>query len=220
MYSKHTNATAKFATFFQLKNVNQINQQALSRDMTELQNMKGLLNSQRIKLLFGHYGIELIFQEDNIRISNLHSNGIMRTCAIVNFSLPIPVWLKNTHNKIYHGSSIGQTIKDQGFELTKGDVYFGVVNLPKAVKDKMETDEDLAAVHIYQLLVKNPETSQSLVYCTISEVHSPLYFTLEDLRQLNPESQKNSNLTELGQKSLKELSTLDQYFTLSKANQP
>ncbi|WP_131783514.1 hypothetical protein [Legionella gresilensis] len=220
MYSKYTTTTAKVDTFFQLNRVNQINQQALSRDITELQNMKGLLNSQRIKLLFGHYGIDLVFQEGNFRISNLHSDGIMRTCAIVNFSLPIPDWLKTTHNKIYSGSSIGQTIKDQGFELVKEDAYFGIINLPKAVKDKMETDEDSAAVHIYQLLVKNPEISESIVYCTISEIQSPLYFTLEDLRQLNPESRKYSELTELVQKTLKDISTLDQYFTHSKANQP
>ncbi|MGQ3887944.1 hypothetical protein ACQUW5_02785 [Legionella sp. CNM-1927-20] len=220
MYSKYITENSKIDTFFQLDKANPINQQSPSRTINELQTMQGLLNSQRIKLIFGNYEVELVAQEDNVRVSNLHSDGIMRTCAIVNFVLPIPVWLQNTHSKIYGGGSIGQTIKDNGFDLTKENIYFGITKLPKTVQAKMETDEDLTAVHIYQLLVKNPLTSESIVYCTISELHSPLYLTCGDLYQLNPGSQKYSTKTNLVQKCLKDLSVLDEYFTHSNNNKP
>lgn len=43
-----------------------------------------------------NYGVELLLQEGCVRVSNLNSNGLMRTCAVVNFSLPVPVWLQDT----------------------------------------------------------------------------------------------------------------------------
>jgi hypothetical protein len=164
--------------------------------------------------------IASVFQEGGIRISNLNSNGIMRTCAVVNFSLPIPEWLKNTHDEIYAGSSIGQTIKDNGFDLKKEDDYFGITKLPKVLQDKMETDEDLAAVHIYHLLIKDPQTAQFIAYCTISEIHSPLYLTLKDLNRLNHGSLKHNGLTESVQTCLGKLSVLDQLFIHSNNNKP
>ncbi|HHF7372938.1 hypothetical protein [Legionella bozemanae] len=210
MYAKTTTSATKIDRFFQ---PGKVNQQMPCRKLDELEKMQGLLNSQRIKLIFDNYGVELILQENNVRISNLNSNGVMRTFAVVHFSLPASPWLKDTHNKIYSGSTIGQTIKDDGFDLTKEDVYFGITELPEIAKNKMKTTEESAAIHIYQLTVKKPNTSESIVYCTITEVHSPLYLTLGDLRQLSPEgTQKYSTLTESAQKHLNELRTLDEWL--------
>ncbi|QLZ67705.1 hypothetical protein FOLKNPGA_00478 [Legionella sp. PC1000] len=209
MYSKVTTSTSKIDTFFQPGK--KVNQHMTCRKLDELEKMQGLLNSQRIKLIFGNYGVELILQENNVRISNLNSNGVMRTLAVVHFSLPVPLWLKETHNKIVSGSTIGQTIKDDGIDLAKEDVYFGITELPEIAKNKMNTAEKSAAVHIYQLTVKKPNTSESIVYCTITEVHSPLYLTLGDLHQLSPEGTKKfSALTESAKKPLNELNTLDE----------
>lgn len=215
MYSK-TNSPPKINSFFPSSNIIHINQQVPSRTPNELENIRDLLNSQRIKLLFGNYAVELVLQEGNFRVSNLHSNHVMRTCAMVNFSLPVPAWLKDTHDKIYLGSSIGQTIKEGGFNLTKEDAYFGITKLPAFAKDKMQTDETSAAVHIYQLDVKHPETSESIHYCTITEVHSPLYLTIGDLRQLYPQgAQKHSTVTNSVQKCLDSLNSLDEWLTNS-----
>lgn len=212
MYSKLNDV------FFQPENPSQINQNTPSRHPDELKKMQGLLNSQRIQLLFGNFGVELLLQEGCLRVSNLNSNGLMRTCAVVNFSLPVPAWLQDTHNKICKGASIGQTIKDNKFDYTKEDAYLGITKLPEFAKEKMDTDDYRAAVHIYQFFVKNPETSEKIAYCTIAELHSPLYLTLGDLRQLYPAATPESAITETVLKRLNELSRLDELLSHSPNN--
>ncbi|CAM2754934.1 photosystem I assembly protein Ycf3 [Legionella steigerwaltii] len=190
--------------------INQIDQLP-SRTHNEIEDMKGKLNSQRIELIFGSYGVEVVLQENNIRVSNLHSNGVMRTFAVVNYSLPVPDWFQNTHDKIYQGGSIGQTIKNDGFSLIKEDVYFGLTKLPEFAKEKMQTDKKSVAVYIYRLIVKNQENSESIDYCTVTEIYSPLYLTLGDLQLLSPEgTQKHQVISESVQKYLDDISALDQ----------
>ncbi len=157
-----------------------------SRQTEQLDELKGKLNSDRIKALFGNYGVELLYQEGSTRISNLHSNGVMRTCAIVSFSQSLPVWLQETHDKIFKGGSIGQTIIDSGFTLTKENIFVGNSELPNTVKERMDTQESAGAVHVYQLMVEKPGTMEKILYCTITEVHSPCYLTLGDIIYLSP----------------------------------
>lgn len=196
---------------------NKINQQIPCRKPDELEQMRNLpLNSQRIEFIFNHYDVELVLQETDIRVSNLHSQGTMRTCAIVHYYLPIPDWLQDTHDKIFHGKSIGQTIKDDGFKLSKENVYFGITELPKIAKDKMKTDEKSAAVHIYELFVEDPETAKKAAYCSITEIHSPFYLTLGDLGVLSlNETQKYSAITESVQKYLNDINKLDELLAHS-----
>lgn len=160
--------------------------QSLSKSPAKLEKIRGLLNSQRIKYLFGHYDVDVLLQTDQIRVSNLHSNKIMHTCAVVNYASERPAWLKKTHDKIFSGGSLGQTIRDDRFEINKFDIYYGLCDLPAFAKEMMQTVEGIAAVHMYQFYVKNPQTSESCLYCTITEVHSPLYLTLGDLKQITP----------------------------------
>ncbi|MCW8400369.1 hypothetical protein OQJ26_16435, partial [Legionella sp. PATHC038] len=125
--------------------------------------------------------------------------------------LPVPNWFQKTHDKIYKGGSIGQTIKNDGFSLTKEDIYFGLTKLPEFAKEKMQTDQKSVAVYIYRSIVKNQENSESVDYCTITEIYSPLYLTLGDLQLLSPEgTQKHQVITESAQKYLDDLSSLDQ----------
>ncbi|MDR3504343.1 MAG: hypothetical protein P4L79_17380 [Legionella sp.] len=196
--------------FFKSKN-SEINQKIPSRDPGQLSQMQGLLNSQRIQLLFNHYDVEVLLQDGCLRVTNLNSHGAMRTCAMVHFASSIPDWLQETHNKIYNGGSIGQTIKDDGFPLTKKDSFLGVTELPEFAKLKMNTDENTAAVHIYQLVVSHPETTETVMYCTITEVHSPQYLTIGDLLYLTPAtSPVPYAVTEKVQQCFDELSGLDQ----------
>ncbi len=207
-----TNSSLPSSSFFNLKETSQINQNLISKTPDELKQMKNLLNSQRIELLFGHYEIELLSQKGNVRVSSLNSNGIMRTCAVVHFTLPVPVWLETTHNKIYNGGSIGQTIKESGLNLLKEDLFLNSAELPSFAKEKMGTEEPLAAIHIYKLVVIEPETSERIDYCTITEFHSPLYLTLGDLLQLSPIKTIQQNVTEVVQESLEEIRQLDELF--------
>jgi len=62
-----------------------------------IEELKLMLNSQRIQRLFGSYGVSIIEQSQQTRISNLYSSTqkpIMRTCAVVNFCFPIAEHLK------------------------------------------------------------------------------------------------------------------------------
>lgn len=186
-----------------------INQQVPSRKPNEL---KPMLNSERIKLVFGSYDIAVLFQDKEVRISNLHSQDIMRTLAIVHYSQSIPTWFQATHHTIYNGGSIGQTIKNHGFNFKKEDLYYGIAILPEYARAKMDVEEKSAAVYMYQLMVKNPQTSESIVYCSIVEVYSPLYLTLGDLLLLSGSSKENT-MTPVVQQYLEELSTLDKRFT-------
>ncbi len=206
MYSKLQ--TVPSDVFFKLKN-NKVNQKIPLRELDILQKMQGLLNSQRIQLLFGQYDVEVLFQDDGLRITNLNSNGVMRTCAIVHFASSVPDWLQQTHNKIYNGGSIGQTIKEDKFQLTKKDSFLGVTDLPEFAKLKMETEENSAAVHIYQLMVSHPKTAETVMYCTITEVHSPQYLTVGDLLHLTSAA-TSEVITEEVQHCLEQLRGVDQ----------
>ena len=212
---------SKLSKFPLFDSVNEINQQHPSKTHDQLQSMRGKLNSERIKFLFGAYDVALVLQENNSRVSNLNSNGVMRTCAIVNFSLPVPTWLKETHDKIYSGSTIGQTIKDNGFDLKKEDAYFGLIELPEAARAMMKTVETLAAIHIYQLSVINPAIPESITYCTITEIHSPLYLTLGDLNELSADGiQQNTAISDSVKIHLAELSNLEEWLSHSKSSSP
>lgn len=187
-----------------------INQQVPARTKDELLKMQNLLNQQRIELIFGDYKVDVLYQENNIRVSNLNSHGVMRTCAVVDFVLPVPDWLKATHVKIYKGASIGKAIKDDGFELVKEPVYFGIAPLPKIAKKGMQTNEDTGAVHIYEMKVINPKTTDTFSYCTIIELHNPNFLTLGDLRSLySQDTEKYSKLTDSVNKDLLTLNRID-----------
>jgi hypothetical protein len=157
---------------------------------------KMVLNSQRIKHLFDSYGVEVVFQDDNLRITNLFSgddNGkTMRTLAIVNYSVPVSKSLEGAHRKIISGDSIGETIKDSGFLLRKEAVYLGTIQLPKFAKTNMNVDSDRGTVHIYDLYAKK-NCEQESKYCTITEIHSPAYLPVSRLMALYQEEYKKHN---------------------------
>lgn len=162
----------------------------MSRKDDELiKELKPLLNSGRIERLFGNCTTEVLFQENELRISNLYSKEgdkkTMRTCAIVTFSDKIPEQVQEAHKEISRGGSIGSTLKSKGFLIIKQPVYFGNQDIPESIKQHMDVDQDVCAVHIYQLKIENIENQP--IYCTITEIHHPDYLTLEDLKQLYPD---------------------------------
>lgn len=157
--------------------------------------LQSKLNSERIEYFFGSYGIEQIAvcrsNFPDSRISNLYSvkqgKKIMRTFAIVDFIQPISSDLLSSHKKIMAGGSIGATLKSDHWDIIKDPLYFGSVQLPLAAMSWMdESKAHHAAVHIYQLSINNKEHPIPIPYCTIIEVHSPQYLTLEWLEQLYP----------------------------------
>ncbi len=211
MFSKLSISSTTVKTFFEPSKTSKLDQNKPSRSTDTLQAMQKMLNSQRIQFLFKDYGVDILLQKGNLRVSNLHANGLMRTCAVVHFSSPIPEWFKSTHDKIHKGATIGQTIRDDGFELVKKDDFIGTTELPKFAREKMQTSETIAAVYMYQLIVKNPKTEELFEYCTITEAYSPEYLTVGDLQKLTSEGTLKSNaVSKSVQERLADLIKLDE----------
>jgi len=155
-----------------------------------------VLNSERIKDRFGSYGIEIIQQDDNIRLSNLYSthdgDQICRTYAIVKFVGSNFVDLTEVQNKIVDGASIGSTLKNDGWEIRKESIYVGTLNLPisaRAISALMRLQPDVElAVHAYKLHIE--KASFSVHYATIIETHHPEYLGTTELRDLYSVSTK------------------------------
>jgi hypothetical protein len=152
--------------------------------------LRPLLNSERIQLTFGSYGIDVLEQTDSIRISNLYSleEGIKtgRTFAVVVYPGQVDPALAEAHRRILAGQSIGAVFKEEGWTVTKEHLYFGEIPLEadfQRVRGLMKLGASgPLAVHVYRLAVARADDSAD--YATIAEVHHPDFLTLADLNAI------------------------------------
>lgn len=161
--------------------------------------LKPKLNSERVTYFFGNYGIEVIhlpnspFGEN--RISNQYSiesdEKIMRTLAVVDFQQPMHPALREAHQQILGGQSIGTTLVKKGWKIDKYPLYFGNVPLSSGLQKKMHVKSGQAAIHIYKLHVSNNEVPASLHYCTVIEVYSPAFLDEKWLEALYPDEYRS-----------------------------
>ena len=81
------------------------------------------LNSERIARKYGSYGVEVIENTDNLRVSNLYSmeasRPICRTFAVVGISREIDSSFAVEHAQILEGASIGAVFKRNGWNIEK-----------------------------------------------------------------------------------------------------
>ncbi|MEM1182182.1 MAG: hypothetical protein AAGM22_27790 [Acidobacteriota bacterium] len=145
------------------------------------------LNSERIEARFGSYGIELLGGADSVRVANLYSgSGDRKTCrtfAVTIFSEPVDARLAAIHREILDGGSIGRTLKDAGWTVSKRTI--GVGELPASdaldtVYAVMKIQPTAVAYRAYDLYATR--ASASLRYATITELHHPGYLSLADLQ--------------------------------------
>ena len=140
------------------------------------------LNSERIRAQFGSYGIDILQQDMQTRVSSLYSmdqgQKITRTLAVVMYADEIPSPILAEHQIIAGGGSIGEVFKANGWSVEKKSRYFGA--LP-ASPDYAEIYALMGgiqpmelATHVYELSVC--KAGRCLVYATIAEVHHPDYF--------------------------------------------
>jgi hypothetical protein len=145
------------------------------------------LNSERIARKFGNYGLEVIENTDNIRVSNLYSrdaNGrICRTFAVVGISREIDPSFAGEHAQILEGASIGAVFKRNGWYIEKRHQYIGemtigkqATRLSRVMRLKPPTT---VAVHNYMLTVS--KDGSAFDYAIITEVHHPDYLTISTL---------------------------------------
>jgi hypothetical protein len=159
----------------------------------------GLLNSTRIELKFGSYGVQVLAQDmfaaSATRLSNLYSihegEKITRTLAFTKyveakFMDKFDDQLKVAHEEIVAGGSIGATLKKYGFELIKDFRFKGLVeDMPTQVQTLMHTKDNTFATVIYDLFAKSEKAY--CFYCTIVEVYAPEFLTLEEIDLIYPE---------------------------------
>jgi hypothetical protein len=149
-----------------------------------------LLNSERIRQQFGSYGIEVVQQDDRLRVSNLYSleagAWITRTLAVVFFPETIPAPLRAEHDAIRNGQSIGEEFKKSGWKVEKQNLYVGELAAASEFADVYAAMGEIAAVdlavHIYQLSVSRD--GNRYPYATIAEIHHPDYLDLTELEAI------------------------------------
>jgi hypothetical protein len=155
------------------------------------------MNSHRIRKDFGSYEVRVITQTNNRRVANLCSvhNGveICRTLAVTDFRLPVPPVLREAHEKIIAGASIGETLHAMGFKARKtNDVWCCVQSgerFSALTNHEVESGTNLAA-RLYTLEVS--VNDDSLKYAVIAEAYHPQHIafcasTHDGLQRLNGE---------------------------------
>ena len=144
-------------------------------------------NSDRIRLKFGSYGIDIVENELRIRVSNLYStsDGVKtnRTFAVVMYPTVIEPAFKKEHRAITQGQSIGIVFREHGWQIDKRHQYMGELDTPSDFSGIHSVFGDIGlarpVIHVYSLIVR--KDNQEFHYASIAEVHHPEYLELEEL---------------------------------------
>jgi hypothetical protein len=148
------------------------------------------LNSERIRQKFGSYGIDVLEQDQQLRISSLYSiedgQKVTRTLAVVIYPERIPAEIQLEHETIRAGGSMGEVFKENGWSVEKASLYFGDIPASQdfdQIYRLMGVLEPVPlAVHLYELSVCGQK--ECFAYATLAEVHSPEYLTLAELEHI------------------------------------
>lgn len=151
--------------------------------------VRPLRNSDRIKIKFGSYNIDIIENDINIRVSKLYStqHGLRtnRTLAVVSYPDVIDAAFEKEHEAIVNGESIGVVFEQNGWTIDKHHQYLGEIGIPAeyAGNDPLfGTATNHPAIHIYSLLVS--KNAYRFNYALIAEIHHPEFLQLEDLEAI------------------------------------
>ena len=143
-----------------------------------------LLNSERIAATFGSYGVEVLEQDEAVRISNLFSGEgegrVCRTFAVVRYAPTIDPAVSEAHAAIVAGGSIGAVFAAQGWEVRKTHLRYGERAATAKLAALMRVGVGVPlAEHFYVLdVVKDGRTIE---YAALVEIHHPEYLGLPEL---------------------------------------
>jgi hypothetical protein len=146
-----------------------------------------LLNSERIAAAFGSYGVEVLEQDDTVRVSNLYSGSgqeaTCRTFAIVRYTSPVDPALSTEHATIVAGGSIGAVFAARGWEVRKTHLHYGERAAPVKLAALMKVEAGTTlAEHAYVLdVIKDGRVVE---YAALVEIHHPAYLDAADLAQI------------------------------------
>ena len=152
--------------------------------------LRPLLNSERIKLLFGSYNIDVLENGKRTRVSNLYSEqqGIKttRTLAVVSYPDRIDQAFSSEHQSIVAGQSLGAVFKKNGWHIEKRHRYFGTIPEARKFGRVYALMGHIAptelAIHSYDFFIK--KQGDEFRYASISEVHHPDYLNFDTLKAL------------------------------------
>lgn len=138
------------------------------------------LNSDLIRERFGSYFVDILEQDNGLRVANLYSEHdgqrICRTLAVTVFVEPVPATLARAHARILAGESIGATLRELGFVMEKSAEVSGTASAGAGFVSL--TAGDVApgsplALRTYSLAVAGRD---GLVdYATIAEAYHPAH---------------------------------------------
>jgi hypothetical protein len=161
--------------------------------------MRPMLNSQRIASCFGSYGVDVLKQEDKLRISSLYSResqgAVTRTLAISEFAVEkpgeLPPGLQAAYQAIRDGASMGATLEAAGWQVEKRDRFIGQLpegdvlaclsGWPQAPAESYPGQAALA-VQVYDLYARRGDAA--VRFALLAEIHDPRYLDLHDLQSL------------------------------------
>jgi hypothetical protein len=152
-----------------------------------------LLNSERINQKYGGYGLDVLYNTPQLRVSNLYDGQkITRTLAIVDYPATIDSAFSKEHQLIVNGGSIGSTFKSHGWKIEKENIYLGELS-PSADYSKLY--KQMGNIHpaklsIWIYIFKIIKDGKEYPYATISEIYHPDFLTLADVMCIS-----NSNNT-------------------------
>lgn len=149
-----------------------------------------LANSDRIRLKFGNYGIDVIENGLRIRVSRLFSmdDGVKtnRTFAVVMYPDVIEPAFEKEHEAIIKGQSIGIVFKENGWSIEKKHHYFGELDPSADFSEAHSIFGDIGeikpVIHVYSLNIR--KDSSEFHYASIAEVHHPAYLGMEELHAI------------------------------------
>ena len=143
-----------------------------------------LLNSERIATVFGSYGVEVLEQDDAVRVSNLYSgDGADRTCrtfAVVRYASTVDPAVRAEHAAIVAGGSLGAVFEAAGWEVRKTHLSYGQRAASARLAALMQVDAGAAlAEHVYVLDVE--KDGRTVEYAALVEIHHPDYLKVAQL---------------------------------------
>ncbi len=146
-----------------------------------------LLNSERIQMKYGSYGVDILHSDSTTRITSLYSEDgnrrITRTYAVVLYPAVIESAILQEHYMILRGGSIGQVFKDMGWIIDKQSIYFGLLPPSEQFDSIYEMMGGInptgLALYMYMFAVEKDGLSYD--YATIAEVYHPDYLNIDDI---------------------------------------
>ncbi len=158
-----------------------------------------ILNSERIEKKFGSYGIDVVKNSNEMRISFLFSydkqnsnKKLYHTLAIVSYHNKSD--LRHLQTQIDKGASIGSTLKEGGWSVRKEHIQIDQISTSiNPILDKwldFKKNQKLA-IHSYKLIIV--KKNLVLDYADIIEIHHPRYIPLTELKLMY--SIKSANIS-------------------------